>query len=118
VTFTRPLVLRSVPFRHLNPAETGSSNRFWLETAEIGHSREKSRCPVRSHFPQTPGRIKTTALPGAECRVVCLRPFYARHHSPLAARWSDTGPILGSEIKNRASVSLLNFRRCHAFCFR
>jgi len=36
----------------------------------------------------------------------------------FAAHWSATEPGFRSEIKNRASVSLLNFRRRHAFSFR
>ena len=31
---------------------------------------------------------------------------------------SDTGPGFRSEIKNRASVSLLPFHHCHGFSFR
>ena len=48
------------------------------------------------------------ALPGA-ARVVCLRQFYARQHPTVAAHWSDTEPSIGSEIQNRASVTLLPF---------
>jgi hypothetical protein len=37
---------------------------------------------------------------------------------PFAAHWSDTEPKSGSEIKNRASVSLFPFHHCHGFSFR
>ena len=38
---------------------------------------------------------------------------------PFAAHWSDTQPIVGSEIENRASVGpACPPRRCHAFRFR
>ena len=55
---------------------------------------------------------------GEKCQVVCLRPFKPALTPPMAARWSDTAPMDGSEIKNRASVSLLTFRHCHGFSFR
>jgi hypothetical protein len=37
---------------------------------------------------------------------------------PSAAHSSDTAPRFSSEIKNRASVSLLPFHHCHGFGFR
>jgi hypothetical protein len=52
------------------------------------------RKPVRADLPQTPGRIETTALPGAESQVVCLRHFYARHH-PTVCR---------SPVRHRAEI--------------
>ena len=57
-------------------------------------------------------------LNGMLVRLFVFAFFYARHHAPFAAHWSDTEPGFRSEIKNRASVSLLNFRHCHAFSFR
>ena len=40
---------------------------------------------VRGNFPQTPGRIKTTALPGAHSQVVCLRLFFTPAVTPAFA---------------------------------
>jgi hypothetical protein len=36
---------------------------------------------------------------------------------PFAAHWSDTEPIFGSEIKNRASVSLCPFATVTVLAF-
>ena len=88
----------------------------WPETAASQHCREKDGSPsvlicrrLRAEF-QNPNE--------GECVVVCLRLFYARRHPVRSARWSDTGPKFGSEIKNRASISPLPFRHCHGFSFR
>jgi hypothetical protein len=54
-------------------------------------------------------------------RLVVLSVFAFFTHAvtpPFAARWSDTEPRFGSEIKNRASVAPLPFRHCHGFSFR
>jgi hypothetical protein len=51
------------------------------------------------------------ALNGQLCRGQKVRLFVFAFFTPaitppFAAHWSDTEPIVGSEIKNRASVSL------------
>jgi hypothetical protein len=55
---------------------------------------------------------------GQKVRLFVFAFFTPAITLPFAARWSDTEPKSGSEIKSRASVSPLPFRRCHGFCFR
>jgi hypothetical protein len=52
------------------------------------------------------------------CQVVSFAFFTPAITPPFAAHWSDTEPKFRSEIENRASVSPLPFRHCHAFRFR
>ena len=83
--------------------------------------------PLEIHF-----FFKNTRKPFAGIRSEKLSPFgYAlirqldysspffrdQSPSPSAARRSDTGPIAGSEIRNRASAATTP-RHCHGFCFR
>src|ERR1039457_4119908 len=49
--------------------------------------------------------------------VVCLRLFTHAITPPFAAHGSDTGPGFGSEIKNRASVSLCLFATVTVLAF-
>jgi hypothetical protein len=44
--------------------------------------------------------------------------FTPANTPPFAAHWSDTGPRIGSEIKNRASAATSPLRHCHGFSFR
>jgi hypothetical protein len=54
-------------------------------------------------------------LPHSGC---FLRLFYARHHPTICCSLVRHRAESRSEIKNRASVSLLPFRHCHGFCSR
>ena len=44
--------------------------------------------------------------------------FHARHHPTVCCSLVRHQAEIGGEIKNRASGSLLPFRRCHGFSFR
>ena len=122
-------MLRFVPFRNPNPPETGfprsvSANwhvkllghlprqpaltppRLQPETSESFHCREKTWSAARDNFPQTPGKFKTTALPGAEGQVVCLRLFTPGITPLFAAHWSETEPRFRTEIKTAPASPL------------
>ena len=88
----------------------------WPETAASHHCREKNCSPSVLICRRLQAEFKNPNE--GECVVVSLRLFYARRHPVRSARWSDTEPRFGSEIKNRASVSSLPFRHCHGFSFR
>jgi hypothetical protein len=84
------------------------------ETAESCHSRENIEARP-CQFSADSGQNKN------EVKLVGLFVFAFFTHAttpPFAAHWSDTEPIFSSEIKNRASVSLLPLRLCHGFSFR
>ena len=58
-------------------------------------------------------------LPVCLPHSICfLRLFYARHHPAVCCSLVRHQADFRSEIKNRASVSLLPFRHCHGFSFR
>jgi hypothetical protein len=55
---------------------------------------------------------------GPESLCCLLRLFYARHHLPFAAHWSDTEPGMEARSKTAPASPLLPLRHCHGFSFR
>ena len=104
---------------------THSAPNFTL-TFAIRASRWPYACPpaTRRRPPSCPdGRSQTIATPACPLpfpliQVVCLRPFYAHRHLTVCCSLVRHRADFKSEIKNRASVSLLPFPHCHGFSFR
>ena len=65
--------------------------------------------------PRVPGLFIPSSPPHSGC---FLRLFYARRHPTVCCSPVRHRAEFRSEIKSRASVSLLPFRHCHGFCFR
>jgi len=78
------------------------------------HSRP-FRLRDKTSRPRVPGLFTPSPLLIRGC---FFRRFYARHHPTVRCSLVRHRADFRSEIKSRASVSLLPFRHCHGFCFR